>query len=432
MVRKVAWACIIALVSAAACSASSSNRDAGAGDGQGESGGESPGNGGAGAGSTSQGEGGLFGGEPGGDGDAGGCDGGPDDDEDMDGFTPAQGDCNDCDPNTNPAAVEVIAGDPSASALDEDCDGLIDEMDPDTLPCDADLPLDGGPEAGARAIEICKVAATADDWGLIKAKWVLADGTPPPAGKAGFDLGHGILSAFGPNVNVQRGARMLAVSSGTARQPTDPGYKSPSAFYKGYECNHPEGFPKESPSCGVAVTGDCFDSTALELEIRAPANAHGFSFDFNFYTFEWPQYVCSKFNDFFTTLLLPYPAGQTDGNITFDDLGNPISVNNTFVGVCGCDGGPPCTANGKTFDCSLGTAGLVGTGFGADSGLGDHASTSWLVTKAPIEPGSVFTLRFLAYDSGDGLLDSTGLVDNFQWIAEPGTDVGTAPLPDPK
>src|SRR5262245_23526704 len=33
--------------------------------------------------------------------------GGPNDDVDMDGWTPAQGDCDDCDPNVNPNAVEV-------------------------------------------------------------------------------------------------------------------------------------------------------------------------------------------------------------------------------------------------------------------------------------------------------------------------------------
>ena len=40
----------------------------------------------------------------------------------------------------------------------------------------------------------------------------------------------------------------------------------------------------------------------------------------------------------------PYPQGQMDGNISFDELGNPISVNNAFLDVCGCPDGPPCLA----------------------------------------------------------------------------------------
>src|SRR5262245_46005943 len=54
-----------------------------------------------------------------------GCASGPNDDMDKDGWTVAQGDCNDCDPNVNPGAIEVIGmakgdGGPPMAA-DEDC-----------------------------------------------------------------------------------------------------------------------------------------------------------------------------------------------------------------------------------------------------------------------------------------------------------------------
>ena len=48
-------------------------------------------------------------------------------------------------------------------------------------------------------------------------------------------------------MNVQAGKKMLALSSGTARQPTDPGYQDVSGFDKGYTSASPQGFPKESP-----------------------------------------------------------------------------------------------------------------------------------------------------------------------------------------
>jgi hypothetical protein len=38
----------------------------------------------------------------------------------------------------------------------------------------------------------------------------------------------------------------------------------------------------------------------------------------------------------------------------------------------------------------------------------------------------------MTQDSGDGVLDTTVLVDNFQWIAAAGTKVGTIVVPDPK
>ena len=141
--------------------------------------------------------------------------------------------------------------------------------------------------------------------------------------------------------------------------------------------------------------------------------------------------MCSTFNDFVVALLDPVPMGQTDGNISFDSQGNPVSVNNALLEVCGCPENPPnpCMAGGKIFNCSLGNLELVGTGFGFDTAFSDHAATSWLRTTAPVEPASEIRLRFATYDSGDGVLDSTTLIDNFKWIAKPGVTVGTNPVP---
>jgi hypothetical protein len=204
---------------------------------------------------------------------------------------------------------------------------------------------------------------------------------------------------------------LLALSSGTARDATDPGYQSPGGFNKGYSGGHPQGFPKESPSCPGVTTGLPYDATGLEVKIRVPTNAVAFEYDEKFYTFEWPAYVCTTYNDFFVAMLTPIPAGQTDGNVAFDSLGNPININNDLLEVCGCTGGPPCTAGGKSFTCSLGTTDLAGTGFE------DHAATGWLTTRVPVTGGSEITIRFAAYDSGDGVLDSTVLLDNWRWLS---------------
>jgi hypothetical protein len=348
-------------------------------------------------------------------------------DGDMDGF-PDPIDCNDCDANVNPNAVEV--GDVGAGGsggmmyvpADENCDGVKDE--PKEI-CDQGLAVaDEDPLNAARAADLCKMSAGPDEWGVVSAKWVMADGSPPPGSQlANFHRGHGLVSGFGPNVTPRYGERMLAVSSGAGRQPTDVGYASPGGFSKGYSGLHPQGFPKESAACPGTLTGTPFDPTGVEIEIRAPSNALGFSFNFDFYTFEWPVYICSQYNDFFVALLSPIPQGQLDGNIVFDMQGNPISVNNAFMDVCGCAGGPPCNAGGKVFPCPLGTTELTGTGFEG------HAATSWLKTSAPVEPNQVIIIRWAAYDSGDGVLDSTALIDNWEWIATPGTEVGTVKDP---
>jgi len=363
------------------------------------------------------------------------CNSGQDEDQDQDGFSKAQGDCNDCDPNVNPNAVEVIAGPGQGGAggapepADENCDGQIDE--PPVL-CDSGLAIDSiDPMDGARAVDLCKQSSGPGEWGVLDAKWVSVDGSPAPA-NGNFDLGHGMLTGFGPNVNVQAGSSMLGLSSGTARQPNDPGYQDVGGFDKGYTMNHPQGFPKESPSCPGVTTGQPHDGAALELTIIVPSNAHGFAFNFDFYTYEWPGFVCSTYNDFFVAILDPIPQNQTDGNISFDQLNNPVSVNNAFLEVCGCQNGPPCQAGGKSFNCALGATELQGTGFGLDTAYQDHGATSWLITQAPVDPNTQIKIRWGVYDSGDGVLDTTTLVDNWHWIAEPGTTVGTEPVPDPK
>lgn len=343
------------------------------------------------------------------------CDpGDPDQDQDGDGFTEIAGDCDDCDPSANPDAVEV-----PANFVDDNCDGELDEP---LAACDADIAMDTlVPEEIARAIELCKTSAGAQSWGLVQAHWVLPDGTPPPIEVLdGFHVGHGVLPDFGPNVAPGAGKKLAAFSSGTARRPGDPNFDPTMGFNKSYQAEEPPGFPKNSPSCPGIVSGSPWDAVALEVEVRVPTNAHGFGFDFNFYSAEYPG-VCTPYDDTFFALLSPQLPGQPDGNVVFDDMGNPVTVNHVAFHVCGCADGPPCLAGGKLFDCALGTAGLMGNGFDTGAGMG---ATGWLHSVVPADPSSVITLRWGVYDAGDGNATTTALVDNWVWITEEGQTVG--------
>jgi hypothetical protein len=44
-------------------------------------------------------------------------------------------------------------------------------------------------------------------------------------------------------------------------------------------------------------------------------------------------------------------------------------------------------------------------------------ATGWLSSQAPVKPGETFTLDLMIWDTGDGDLDSSVLLDNFQWVA---------------
>lgn len=357
-------------------------------------------------------------------------------DHDGDGFSFAEGDCDDCEPNTNPGALDT-----PNDGIDEDCDGVVDD---EPTGCDVNATLTSSdPYQAALAIDICRktsVTATgkARTWGVTAATFVGPDRTgdcsaSPCASNADFPLGFGNLTHLGVN-QPQQGMHMLALSSGTGRDPTDPGYQSVSGFDKGFTTGYATGFPLPAPACPGVTTGTPHDGAALELTIRVPTNATSFSFNEDFFSYEFPGYVCSEYNDGFTAQMTPPPAGITSPNLVFDQFGNPLSVNNALLQVC-----TPQTAGGKEFACPLGPSALVDTGFGAatdPSGV-DHAATGWLTTKVPIDPalkGKTMTLVFAAWDSGDGILDSTALVDNFTFSTLPGsvTSVTTTPSPPPK
>jgi hypothetical protein len=113
--------------------------------------------------------------------------------------------------------------------------------------CDTGLPLDSADAMdGAKAMGLCSVAQ-GGTWGVVTAEWVRSDGQPLTGELA---LGKGILDHFGNVVVPREGAKVLALSSGAARNPTDPGYEDPGGYNKDSSPHGaPPGYPKESPSC---------------------------------------------------------------------------------------------------------------------------------------------------------------------------------------
>ena len=329
-------------------------------------------------------------------------------DEDGDGWTGNQGDCNDCDADVNPGAIEVVVTTPDDTGqipapADENCDGLVDNLMPS---CDGGLALDDDdPLSAAAALGICKMSSGPGDWGIVDAKYVRANG----AAVAGADLQYGLETEWGTNVDPQEGASMLVLSSGHARYAGQAGECGALTCYGSGAGTAPAGFPQDVPAC--AGSTNINDDIALELTLRAPTNATGYAYNFDFYSFEYPEWVCTSFNDQYIALVDPAPMGSINGNISFDSMSNPVSVNIAFFDVCS--------------GCALGTSELAGTGFDT---WDDAGATSWLVTTAPVDGGDEFTIRFAIWDTGDSAWDSTVLLDNFRWLAGGGeVDVGTEP-----
>jgi len=418
----------LAVLALAACSGSA--QPGGFGPPGGSSSGGSSGGSGGGSGSGGSGSGGSSGSTPGSFGDGGtsgpqpgqSCQYNDATDHDGDGFSGTGGDCNDCDPNTNPGAFDV-----AKNGIDEDCSGKVDD---EPVACDSQAVLDStDPFNAALAMDLCrKTSETATGkqrtWGVVGASYIAPDGTTNCGGScttsANFNLGHGNLTKLGVNAPQNGGTHMFGISSGTARDPKDTGYQDVGGFDKGFTVNAAPGFPAPAPACPGITTGQPHDGAALRVVIRVPTNAQSFTFNSNFFSYEFPDFICSEFNDGFVVTMAPAPKGAgTGGNVVFDQAGNPISVNNALLQAC-----DPQTAGGKNFTCPLGSKSLAGTGFGTDTAGANHAATGWLQTQVNVDPslkGKDITLVFAVWDSGDGILDSTALIDNFQWSTQPGS-----------
>lgn len=344
-------------------------------------------------------------------------------DLDGDGWTPADGDCLDCSPQVNPGAFDDPTND-----VDEDCDGTVATA---IETCDESVALaSSDPRDAARSIGLCRFAdGGARGWGVLDARWTRADGTGSPASM----LQQGNVTSFGA-IAPRAGRSMLALSSGIARAAGQPGYTSQCDWFgDDPQGSRPSGLDPESRACPGVRTGPVYDPIALEVRVRAPSNARGFRFSSNFFTYEYPDFICSEYNDFFVVLMEPRPAGSPDGNLVFDAEGNKVSVNNSLLRACS-----PGRHGGRSFACPLGTSSLSGTSFDGSAECGVDpfgasspdigASTGWLATEVPVTGGAEITLRFAIWDSSDPDLDSLALIDGFEWLVEDPGIVATEPV----
>ena len=402
------------------------------------------------------------------------CDGTADNapDLDGDGWTPCDGDCcevvaiDTCgDPAlVNPGAFEVAGND-----VDDDCDGVKDNP---LASCDGGLASNSSNAADyAKAIDLCATTvenppSLADKkWGVISASFARANGsgTPDPGQRS-------IRPQFGNNLAPQAGSNLAVLSTGVAAAQAAPSNTSP-AFVK-FQGGKSVGTTSPVPSDWLAANNNNFpnapgcpdpqggttanDPIMLKIRVRVPTNARSFSVGTYFFSSEYPEWVCSAFNDFFLALLdstfVPGPgqiANPADKNLAFYQTGNsiyPVGVNlatgNTgLFSQCqssptGCGGGAVPGNN----TCSS-TTQLLGTGFDDPNPpsqfAGDPAyctgtatfaggGTGWLTTSGNVKPGETVDLRFVLWDTGDGWYDSVALVDDFVWSLDASTP-GTRP-----
>jgi len=381
-------------------------------------------------------------------------------DEDGDGFTTCAGDC--CDGGNgcgDPALVNPGAFDAAGNNVDDDCDGMVDNTQ---VVCDMGLASNAAMAADyAKAMDICQEALEATRrWGLIEAKLTLPSGQGMPDPDA-----RSIRPAFGA-LMPQAGASFTLLSSGNAAAPgqTNPSHVdfqtsaqhgTTSPFPADWLAAHGGTLPN-TPGCPSINAGTAAeDPIMLTLRLRVPSNAKSFKFSSNFYSAEFPEWVCSPFNDFFVVLLdstwnddpAHMPRNPSDKNLAFyrQPMTNqifPVGINlatgNTGLFTQCVNGETGCFGQSNTISTCVGTNQLTGTGFDlpapgscdTDSLLG--GATGWLETSGNVVGGEIITLRIAMWDTSDHRLDSLVVLDNFSWsvdASDPGTVIGKGQRP---
>jgi len=253
----------------------------------------------------------------------------------------------------------------------------------------------------------------------------------------GDPTGFEVIDHWGENdtYDPREGSAYLVISTGDLAEkndvPSDPGDA-------GYHCNSwfPEGgagdtssFPPPidpTPVDGDCLanpalvgTGDCsksiegqfnqsgfkYDYQDVRFTATVPEGAESLSFDVAFLTKEYPIWYERPYNDMFIGWL---ESSTWTGNVSFDDAGNPLSLNAAFLELFDDDGDLPEFAG----TCMRYSAG-----------------TRWLTTTASVTAGDEIELVFAIFDLDDVNWDSFAFVDNVRWgcgEVPPGPDTNPA------
>lgn len=356
-------------------------------------------------------------------------------DFDCDGYTVAQGDCNDKDATINPEAYDF-----EGDTIDNDCDGTVDNpVKTCTVSPTSDDPKDFG-----RAADLCpqraKTKAGTPFDPLAKAEFGAAGGSVTKASQ------RKIITGFGDN-KPRLGDTLFGIQNGPWGSKDPRAAKALDLFPATGGC---AAIPLTADDCKQLSNGtaplpgfpvNIQDWAEVRLFIQVPSNAKAMSFDFAFFSTEFSQYWNTSFNDAFFVLVTGKKVAGA--NVAKDAKGRAITVNSGFFQLCPKPGtvtgvdpkalsSAPCV--GTEGDATVAGT-LKGTGFdGAtatpattddtiDGGSGVKyvygGGTGWLTAKFEVEPGEKIVVRFTVNDTSDGILDSAAIVDNIRWDKAP-------------
>jgi cysteine-rich repeat protein len=160
---------------------------------------------------------------------------------------------------------------------------------------------------------------------------------------------------------------------------------------------------RSEPGVDFGAAGIPGDAATFTIQVNVPPGVNRFTFDYNFLSAEYPDFIGSAFNDTFTVRITD--AGGT--RLAFA----PVSVNSAvFQPAADTLVGPDSSFPFRLYvDNALGVDTVFDNGGQLDAGITDFQRVDVEVAEGPV------TIELDIRDLGDGILDSAVILDNFSF-----------------
>jgi cysteine-rich repeat protein len=162
----------------------------------------------------------------------------------------------------------------------------------------------------------------------------------------------------------------------------------------------------------VLGSEDPNDKLWFSFKATVPQLVKSYSFNFAYFSSEWPFWVDTTFNDLFIAWQV---SEAYTGNVTFIN-GQPLTVTalDPYLSTDGYSDNEPQ---------------LQGTGFEGNAG------SDWFGANQNVMPGETLSMTFFIADMGDEILATLAIVDNFRWQCDECIPIDdpacTGEVPDP-
>ena len=174
--------------------------------------------------------------------------------------------------------------------------------------------------------------------------------------------------------------------------------------------------PGDSDLDAIITPFDTHDAAVLEFDF-VPSSSD-LTFNYVFASEEYPEYVCSQFNDVFAFLISgPGIIGQQNLAIVPGTANMAVAINSVNSGAVG--------ANGTFANCTSLTndAYYIGTPTGSMSTQYDGLTVPLTATASGLIPCETYHIKLAIADAGDGILDSSVFLEANSFSAGPEIDV---------